>query len=206
MVNLKYLIVSCARSGSGYMNKLFNENGIKCGHEKIFDTIIRQNIHKNEAESSWLSAPFLHLLLNNDCKIIWLKRNPIHVIKSLLELNSFNAERFLSSPYVKHKVNNTESVRKENDSLTNCINYYIEWNELIQKNINGKNYIKVKLEDIIDKKSVILFDKEFKTVNEKINTKTESKRSIIYEDELIERIKKLNGGKTYKKLFNTYNM
>lgn len=34
-----YLITGCGRSGTGYMAKMFTENGIFCGHEKYMELI-----------------------------------------------------------------------------------------------------------------------------------------------------------------------
>ena len=77
----KYIITGCGRSGTGFLSKLFNDNGIKCGHESYYTVNNRGQLY--EAESSWLATP--HINEFKDKKIIRLIRNPVSVIKSFLD-------------------------------------------------------------------------------------------------------------------------
>jgi len=96
MVKLDILGLSTGRSGSKSFAKYLNDNGIKCAHEDIFgctrhtlpDYKKAVNASKQyDAESSWLSLPFLEQNLLEAAKYVFLIRNPFLIIDSYEKLN-----------------------------------------------------------------------------------------------------------------------
>jgi len=100
---LKYLIIGTGRCGTGYFQKSFNNSGLNCGHENIFnsndDDKNCQQYLKNQifvAESSWAAAPYIdEPWFSEEIKIIHLIRNPVDVVRSFYELSFFSKEREL---------------------------------------------------------------------------------------------------------------
>ena len=92
MGHLDYVITGTGRSGTGFMFKLFWNNGFHCGHESVLVSPgnYASDIEKTvlNAESSWLVAPHLKELkeAQPNVRIIHLIRTPISVIKSFIDI------------------------------------------------------------------------------------------------------------------------
>ena len=49
---MKYIIAGTGRCGTGYMSKIFNEVGIKCGHENVFTVKGPRGLKSYDADST----------------------------------------------------------------------------------------------------------------------------------------------------------
>lgn len=72
------VILSCGRSGSGYIARILQESGVAAGHEAFY------NISKNQVpvhvESSWMALPFVEK--HSDATAFFQMRNPLHIVSS----------------------------------------------------------------------------------------------------------------------------
>lgn len=175
MTKLKVLVTGVGRCGTTYMAHLLTKMGIPCGHEAIF-TVKGLEEAKNrlknpelisfsqcsedlplwtdpweiQADSSYLAAPFLNNSILKNTKVIRILRNPLEVIASYV----FDAKYFandilpITKPFQDFIKFHLPIVYDNNLSPINrAALYYIEWNNLIQK--NNKNIFTYKIESNI---------------------------------------------------------
>ena len=199
---VEYLIIGTGRSGTGFMSKLLTNNGISCGHETLFGL---QNVKDFgmllktttlKADSSWLSVPHIKEI-NKDIKYIHIIRNPIDVIKSFIELNLFCDE---SSPYIKFIGKYCDL--NYNQPIDKVISYYVKWFKMIES--NDINKLSINLENIDYEKLSIFVGKELIELEEKVNTKTDSKIFLANREEIHNRIKKSSLYNELKELSKRY--
>lgn len=154
---LKFVIVGTGRCGTTLFQAMFNEAGIICGHENIFnsadDEVTRKRYINNTnyiAESSWAAAPYLDKFWFDDqIKIVHVVRDIFSVIKSFWEINFFSTER-INKPLNDLVYKNTSICFETQDRLLSSIDHYFQWNRLIQIKLNAiKNpSIIIRIEDI----------------------------------------------------------
>jgi hypothetical protein len=179
MKKLKYIVTGTGRSGSVYLAKLLTSLGIPCGHECCFDwrgwDLAQKRLNglesfeishvsltnsKNQsipkwvdedqiiADSSYMAAPFLNKLEN--VKIIHIVRNPIKVVHSFVNDFYYFKEKYPSNKYeefiYEHRPELTQIMSQEE----RAIQYYISWNRMIEKQLEGRNYLFFRVEDSID--------------------------------------------------------
>ena len=197
---VKYLITGCARSGTGFFAKMFNDNGISCGHEKYFNPFSQKN--KNiEAESSWMGTSEINNL-NENVNIVRIYKNPFEVIKSHIDLDFFNKKNKNSSYFLYMKKNIPELNLFSKNEFENAAIYYIKWNLLFDELINNKKYITINFNELIKMDNFILFNKNFKIPKNIINDKKHLKYKNIQNNVIIDNLKKYN---YYDKVMNIYN-
>jgi hypothetical protein len=195
---VKYIIVGCGRSGTGFMSHMFNYNNIKCGHENIFGLTLNFNT-KFVADSSWLSAPYLKE--HQNASIVFVIRNPVDVIKSFLDLNLFSIIND-NSPYIlfiKKYIN--IDLHKLSD-IENTISYYVQWNNYILNTVKNMNYEIVSFDDLIKQKSVELHHNVLNVPKKNINTKKDKKIKNISTQTIINNNNFKDAINTYKKILN----
>lgn len=142
---LEYLIVGSGRCGSGSLSDFLNKNGIKCGHESIFnpfeldDFVMDQATFKSRlkstgvrAESSWLAVPYLSTpLIPSKTKIVHLLRNPVHTIKSFMDIGLFKPENSGSEYILYMKKHKPEIFNPAYSEAGTIMRYYHAWNKHI---------------------------------------------------------------------------
>lgn len=201
-IHLKYLITGCGRSGTGFLSYVFNENGIKCGHEYLYGINEINGINeikiKNDAECSWLATAFIKEL-HSKIHLIRLIRNPILVIKSFVDLDLFIPKN-KNSPYIKFIAKNIK-IDLNKSIFENSIIYYLEWNRLFDKFIENRKFKIINFDELIKKKSVDLFGVNLKIPNKIINDKKNIKNKNVSEEKIIEEIKKTG---YFKEIFDVY--
>ena len=196
-IELQYLITGCARSGTGFMSHLFNENHIKCGHEAYYNIYDNQQL-QHVAESSWLATPFISDLQN--VNIIRIARNPLKIIKSFLDLDFFN-KKHITSPYYNYMIKYINLDILNNEPMLNCALYYLEWNKLFDS-YTLNNYDVILLEDLIKQDTVIINGCKFQVPNKVVNNKKQHKVQNIPIENIVNRLKKLD---MYDKVMEQYN-
>ncbi len=82
---MRLLFTGCGRSGTGYVAKLITEAGLVCGHEWAFNPFRAGYWGSFEAESSCLALRAVEDgMINYDCLVVHLIRNPLAVIRSVI--------------------------------------------------------------------------------------------------------------------------
>jgi len=191
MVMLKYIVVGTGRCGTTYLSRMFNFYGIKCGHENIFTpygynkAIELLNKNSFEAESSWLSAPFLDSDLLKNSAIIHIVRDPEKTISSFINVKLFSKDNIYQD-----FINEFIHIKDFPVELRDVI-YFIKWNEFIINKSIGKRYIFHRVEDNIE----ILFNKLGlkleKPIDNRFSNKTTNTIKFSLDDINNERIKEM---------------
>jgi hypothetical protein len=178
MENLRYLIVGCGRSGTGYLAKAISNSGKYCGHEEKYTLSGMNELSQNIYESSWFSVPFLGELPKN-VKILHIVRDPRKVIGSFYRIGLFADEiwqhltfgrpaSFINRSIFKPRsaikrmklVNQHRIYFKEHTDIFSCDGeisrlqrYWLEWNKKIQwyGENSGNNYMRLNIEDVEEK-------------------------------------------------------
>jgi len=87
---MRFLIVGCPRSGTGYTAQLLRAAGIRCGHEQVYGPAQALGAHPDwgtwQADSSWLAVPCLPVA---DAPAVLLVRHPLDAVKSMVDIGLF---------------------------------------------------------------------------------------------------------------------
>ena len=155
-MKLKYVITGTGRCGTLNAAHNFTRAGVPCGHESIFDykgidaakkrlsgetKICASEISlKNgywfdpiliQADSSYMSTPFLGNELLEDVSIVHLIRSPLEVISSFVKnLGYFET---LNSPWEKFICLHAPSILNFETPIERACEYYFQWNSMIAK-------------------------------------------------------------------------
>lgn len=174
MKNLRYLVVGCGRSGTGFASGYINATGAHCGHEEIFDVYGANSLTENAYESSWYSAPYIQLL-RSDVKVLHVVRNPSDVIKSFHRIGMLSESswrhvtegrpiKFIKNAikhpvsakqrlaYVKaHKefLSRHSEILLHADEIKRLEAYWRDWNKMIEEHstMAKGQYYRVRIED-----------------------------------------------------------
>jgi hypothetical protein len=174
MMNNKYLITGCGRSGTNFMYNLLKNNDIKCGHEEQFSIFNYKNKNINYSESSWLMTPFIKEINNDDFNIIRIYRNPILVIKSFLDTGFFHKKNKNNYYYLFMKGYIPVAVFNKSE-IENAAVYYIFWNKLFDININNIQYYPLNFDKLLKKKTISIYNNTYNVPSEKVNEKNQKK-------------------------------
>ncbi len=88
----RLLVVGCGRSGTGFLARVLDGAGIKCGHERVFSpATTRPRWGAARAESSWLAVPWLATLSRSDAFILHVVRDPLANARSWMGVGMFAA-------------------------------------------------------------------------------------------------------------------
>lgn len=165
-MNLDYIVTSTGRSGTLYVANLLTSLGVRCSHEGVFTNQgiekaieilngfeeiknsevsegdnLSVNFHEEDyvADSSYMSAPFLHIFENS--KIIHIVRNPFKVVSSFVKfgyfLNTTPTEQENNPSHIAYEqfiYNNIPELSEKMHQIDRAFLYYIKWNQLIEKN------------------------------------------------------------------------
>lgn len=180
MDDLRFLVTGTGRCGTVFFARWFTSLGVPCGHESIFDwngldiailriqnkipkalSIISQencdamnwiNPITIQAESSYMSAPFLdHKILNNT-KIIHLVRSPVKVVNSFCNYhNYFQNPKLHEDKWESFIYKHIPELDQELTPYDRACLYYVRWNELIEQKLNNRGFHFCRIEDDISK-------------------------------------------------------
>lgn len=156
------IITGCQRSGTMSYAKLlgirheyyFNPcNRLLKGNEETSDKLLDREVPNNIfCESSWLSAPHVPLLLDNNQSVIRLVRHPMDVINSLMGIDFWQHEdHILYKDYIARYIDINTIHGKggwkntEEWLLHLSAQYYIQWHKLIPNDLPV-----IRIEDLIN--------------------------------------------------------
>lgn len=182
MRNLKYLVVGCGRSGTGFLSTFINEAGKPCGHEEVFS----ENGPTNSDliyESSWFAVPFLSDL-SDDVKVLHTVRHPEKVIGSLYRIGMLADNplhqiargqyfEFLKSSIINpagalDRIRYVNALRKFVRQHSDCFDhkteykrleaYWRNWNRNIEAfaETRKRNYLRINIENFDEAKNAVL--------------------------------------------------
>ena len=131
---------------------------------------------KLQAESSYMSAPFLNDKILNNTKIIFVVRNPWNIATSFhYAAKMWHNGTKDSEPYIKFCENNSPSVLLEKTTINKSIKFIISWFKLIEGKMPEESFI-FRAEEQINLKLLDFLNKD-KPINYFTNTKENSWRT-----------------------------
>lgn len=160
------------------------------------------------AEASYMAAPFIQDECLKDTTIIHIVRKPIDVVNSFIAGFKYFEDWCLTEPdyaeYHNFIYSYVPEVKKPMSAVCRAAMYYIEWNKMIEKLSEGKNYILHRIEDSPEKllRKLGIYSNDYYK-NTQANHKEGLKQQITYDNISIPFIKQelLNmESKYYKKL------
>jgi hypothetical protein len=94
---LDFVVTGTPRSGTKYLATVLRRLGIDCWHERSFNPwyVMTEAYRLNDrpwGDSSWLAAPFLHLL-PADTKVFHVVREPLDALNSIIGTRQLNKPR-----------------------------------------------------------------------------------------------------------------
>ena len=228
MKNIKYLIIGCGRSGTGFLSSVITLSGKYCSHEKIFDEAgltVDSIAQEHEYESSWYAVPYL-ITLPSHIKILHVTREPQKVINSFYRIGIFS--RF-GIPFItqgkflkfifrmifhpikvikkinyflrhQHYVDTNMKFEKTKNEFKFIENYWFYWNKEIERfcSENNNPYMRIKIEDFDDKQSEI---EKFLNLKIKEHTHSNKNHKQGYNRKVFDSIKLSNRTKQLAKLY-----
>lgn len=127
MARPRFTIIGSGRSGTGYMAKLMQVNGLRCGHEGYYNPIHFDGGSQDESldgDSSWLALPYLEQ--DPHGVVIHVTRDPVAVVKSLLSIRFFHPETE-QAPFPRF-IQKHSSIFDYHDPVKRSVEFWVEWN------------------------------------------------------------------------------
>jgi hypothetical protein len=161
-MHLKYLITGTGRCGTVFCARSLTNLGIPCGHESIFDwrglelaikkingektpelsLVAAKNVldeewsldlNSLEAESSYMSAPYLTHEIIKGTAVIHVVRDPVKVVNSFCNYLNYFASEEPMNLYEKFIYDQIPELRSDMPIFDRAALYLIRWNEMIEK-------------------------------------------------------------------------
>jgi hypothetical protein len=161
---LNFIVVGTGRCGTVYFAKLLTAVGIPCSHERIFthagldrggnDSDVSRwaglSVHDFLlAEASYMAVPFLDHPILKSATIIHAVRDPFQVILSFN--NKLQFWHHPQNKWEKFILRNMPELAEQGDPLNKNCYYVVRWNRWIEKQAQGRPYLRVRLEHDEDK-------------------------------------------------------
>lgn len=170
---LNYVVVGTGRCGTVYFAKLLTTIGIPCGHERVFgpdglkkalrtlekgggqdSAVARDSGHTSGnliiADASYMAVPYLDHGCLRDALVIHAVRNPVDVI-----LSFNNKLQYFSQPnynqWEAFITSHISEIKRQGTPLERNACYVVRWNEWIERQCEGRPYVRVRLEKDTDK-------------------------------------------------------
>ena len=146
----RFVITGTGRSGTGYICKLLNELGVKCGHESIFKPDTKNvDFRDYSGDSSWLAAPFISKFDSN-IMVFHQVRDPILVVRSFVGMGFFDDEPDKSHyPYLKF-IRQTKEVSQLGSVIERALFHWVSWNKYVENEAAADNlrYYRYQIEEL----------------------------------------------------------
>lgn len=89
---LTLVVTGTGRCGTGYVSKVLERAGVRCGHETAYTPHGERYVPGLEAEASWLAVPYLSGLRKRGVSVGMVYRHPAAVISSLVGIGFFDPD------------------------------------------------------------------------------------------------------------------
>jgi len=154
----KYLVVATPRSGTAYTARVLSRLGLDCGHERHLGLAPQLPAFLEAAgtlgESSWLAVPFVDQM-PADVRVLHQVRNPLKVIRSMLELQFFDLDA-AGQPrrvgprraFTEFALRHCPQVLAYKTELERSAWFYYHWNRRIEAHGAQREILRVRLEDL----------------------------------------------------------
>lgn len=133
------VITGTGRCGTGYVAKLLTGAGVDCGHEGVFKfdgwdkAVKRLEETELEADASWLAAPYLDRL-NEEDVIVHLVRHPKPTIDSFRRIGFFNPRTWRNHlPYSRFTKDHVIDAWEHTTTKMRAAHFYYVWNRMIEE-------------------------------------------------------------------------
>ena len=151
MWGIKDLVVTgTGRCGTAYMAKVLESAGVPCQHEGTGTDDMREALQelaqeeRRRALSSWLAAPFLNQRPLQDARVVHLVRHPQRVMESLLRIGFFEGRY---PEYLSFANEHLPGLEEQPSGEAKAAHLYVKWNEMIERQCDGRQYIRHRVED-----------------------------------------------------------
>jgi hypothetical protein len=142
------------------------------------------DINSIEADSSYLSAPYLDRM---DVTFIHAVRDPIKVVNSFCNYINYFTNPHPSDPYgyvyEDFIYKNVPELAQQMTPYERACLYYVRWNEMIEKKLEGKKSIFYRVEDDIESLlAALLVSSDFVYNNRKVNSFEKTTKAFSLSD------------------------
>lgn len=142
------VVAGTGRCGTKFMSEVLKSAGVRCTHQHFFTCSYNGNLvtrdvmaerlvawRDNEwaqnAESSWLAAPFVRLPEMEGLTVVHLVRHPKKVIDSLVKVEVFEREDRYGNFY-RFAYKYCPGIAHEKTPKERAAHFYIAWNAMIE--------------------------------------------------------------------------
>ncbi len=173
-IKLRYIVVGTGRSGTVSVAKWLTRAGVACSHERFFrgtdaDDLVRaltvphthaansdcsthfglEPLEMPIAESSFMAVPFLEHPVLRDCAIIHVVRDPLKVIRSLLNNICYfrtddPEQAHAGEQFIRRHLPHLDVLP---DAATRACYYYLRWNQMIEEAAGARRYLRHAIEN-----------------------------------------------------------
>lgn len=142
------VVAGTGRCGTKFMSEVLKSAGVHCTHQQFFtasheqsymtregmaDKLVawRTNEWAQNAESSWLAAPFLSLPQMEGLKVVHLVRHPKKVINSLVKCQVFESLKRYGNFY-NFAYQYCQGMEFQQTPKERAAYFYVVWNSMIE--------------------------------------------------------------------------
>lgn len=157
---ISYVVASTPRSATGYISRVLNLLGLKCGHEAIFTTnteSVRMFHHWGIfGDASWMAVPLIHSLPPNTL-VLHQIRDPVKSMNSINSGNRYFRGGFGRSgiqgpgPYCKFIAQCTQGWVWPEDEVGRGAHFWHNWHRWIEFEARRRDdlrYFRYRIEDL----------------------------------------------------------
>lgn len=128
---LRLVVAGTGRCGTGYVAQLLDKAGVRAGHEQVFSPYgpLDEVLVDYDADSSWMSMPYLDEYRAKGAIIAGVYRHPQAVVSSLLGIEFFEH----MSPYRAFAFLNTPGLTEKKTPFEQACMFYAYWNMRIMQ-------------------------------------------------------------------------
>ena len=145
---IHFVVTGTPRSGTRYVARVLQKLGFDCHHERHFTPwdVITEDCRLNDipwGDSSWLAAPFLHMLPATT-KVFHVVREPLHTLNSIIGTGQIDWPDDYRTFIAKHCWND-ENYWPKNVGL-DAQTFWVRWNLMIER--SGRVNRRFRVEEI----------------------------------------------------------
>lgn len=152
-----WLVTGCARSGTAFTAKELRLRGLAVGHEAVFQPHAQRPPVEPHPDVSWLAAPFAGALARDGWTVVHQVRHPFKTVSSLMAIQMFRRRshrlrhvecqatmrvlrrqwRWSWPEYAEFATSHAVGIREYRSEIERAFSYWVEWNELIERECPG---------------------------------------------------------------------
>jgi hypothetical protein len=140
------------------------------------------------AESSYMAAPFMREEMLREAAIVHVLRHPLKVVSSFVQdIHFFNTDVHPESNYRSFVLQWVPEVMRHDNEIERACEYWIQWNEMIERNAAGRRYLRFQVESqvsdaLLDFLQVPAGGRESAFRDDRVNTWRQREQDLRLED------------------------